>query len=233
MAPTGLVNEEHDVARCRVMLSLAAIVVVYVDPGEPLITRWFNLASGPFTIDPRIFLIMATHLTYSVLVLLGIGRFFPVRLAHYTAWIDLLFAVAITSMTHGVTGPSYPFFAFAIVTRALRGGLHQAAMLTTASLVFYLAVGLLTQAGGADVLIMRPLYLAISGYVVGYLGQQRLDLQTDMRQLAVAEQRHRIGRELHDGYAQALAGINLRLEGAVRRLRAGSADDALHETAAA
>lgn len=229
MLLTGLAQEEHDVARCRVLLSFTAILVVWIDPGEPLLARWFALASGPFTIDPRIFLIMATHLTYSVLVFLGLGRFLSMRLVPWTAWIDLLFAVAITTMTHGPSGPSYPFFAFAIVTSALRGGLRQAAAMTTASLAVYLAFGLVTHQGGADVLIMRPVYLAISGYVVGYLGQQRLDLQADMQQLEVAEQRHRIGRELHDGYAQALAGINLRLEGAVRRLRAGSTADALRE----
>lgn len=229
MVPSGLAQEEHDVARCRVLLSFTAILVVWIDPGEPLLARWFALASGPFTIDPRIFVIMATHLSYSVLVFLGLGRFLSLRLVPYTAWIDLLFAVAITTMTHGLSGPSYPFFAFAIVTSALRGGLRQAATMTTASLAFYLAFGLLTQQGGADVLIMRPVYLAISGYVVGYLGQQRLDLQADMQQLEVAEQRHRIGRELHDGYAQALAGINLRLEGAVRRLRAGAGAEALRE----
>jgi signal transduction histidine kinase len=229
VALIGADKEEHEVARCRVVLSFTAMLVVYIDPGEPLLARWFDFTSGPFTIDPRIFVIMATHLTYSVLVYFGLGRFLSVRVVPYTAWIDLLFAAAITTMTHGVAGPSYPFFAFAIVTGALRGGLSRATVMTAVSLLFYLVVGLLTQGGGADVLLMRPLYLAISGYVVGYLGQQRLDLQEDMQQLEVAEQRHRIGRELHDGYAQALAGINLRLEGAVRRLRAGSVDSALHE----
>ena len=59
---------------------------------------------------------------------------------------------------------------------------------------------------------MRPVYLAITGYLVGYLGQQRLDLQEEMRQFEIVEQRHRIARDLHDNFAQALAGINLRLE---------------------
>jgi len=30
---------------------------------------------------------------------------------------------------------------------------------------------------------MRPVYLGITGYLVGYLGQQRLELQEQMRQL--------------------------------------------------
>lgn len=48
-----------------------------------------------------------------------------------------------------------------------------------------------------------------------------------MRQLEVAEQRHRIARELHDGYAQAMAGINLRLEGSRRLLRTNAVTEAL------
>jgi signal transduction histidine kinase len=53
-----------------------------------------------------------------------------------------------------------------------------------------------------------------------------------MRQLEVAAQRHRIARELHDGYAQALAGINLRLEGSRRLLRADDVGEALSELTA-
>jgi two-component system, NarL family, sensor histidine kinase YdfH len=79
----------------------------------------------------------------------------------------------------------------------------------------------------ADVYIMRPVYLGITGYLVSYLGQQRLELQEQMRQLEIAAQRHRIARDLHDGYAQALAGINLRLESARRLLRTGGPSDVL------
>jgi len=82
---------------------------------------------------------------------------------------------------------------------------------------------------GADVYIMRPVYLAITGYLVGYLGQQSLELQARMRQLEVDAQRHRIARDLHDGYAQALAGITLRLEGTRRLLRSDASGEALEE----
>ena len=81
---------------------------------------------------------------------------------------------------------------------------------------------------------MRPVYLGITGYLVGYLWQQRLELQEQMRQLEGAEQRHRIARELHDGYAQALGGINLRLEdragGSCERETKGRSDDRPHRT---
>ena len=76
---------------------------------------------------------------------------------------------------------------------------------------------------------MRPVYLGITGYLVSYLGQQRLELQEKMRQLEVAQQRHRIARDLHDGYAQALAGINLRLEASRRLLGKNAAAEALSD----
>ncbi len=31
---------EYNIARCRVVLSLAAILVVYIDPETPLLARW-------------------------------------------------------------------------------------------------------------------------------------------------------------------------------------------------
>jgi signal transduction histidine kinase len=107
--------------------------------------------------------------------------------------------------------------------------MQQAMLITTASLAMYTCLILVSVHGDADVYIMRPVTLAITGYLLGYLGQQRLELQEQMRQLEVAEQRHRIARDLHDGYAQALAGINLRLESSRRLLRADAAGEALTE----
>lgn len=124
---TGLQQMEHNIARCRVVLSAAAILVVYIDPEAPLLAQWIPFVSGRFTMDPRLLVVMATHLIYSVGVFLGLGdRVFPNRLATVTTWADVLFGVAIATMTEGVTGPGYPFFAFAVVSSAMRGGLRQA-----------------------------------------------------------------------------------------------------------
>ncbi len=220
---------EHNIARCRVVLSLAAILVVYIDPEQPLLSHWIPFTSGPFTMDARLFIVMATHLIYSAVIYLALrgNPVLPPALAARTIWIDVLFAVVIAAMTEGVTSPAYPFFAFAVVASGLRGGLRQAMAVTAVTLGLYLSLIVVSARRGADVYIMRPLYLGITGYLVGYLGQQRLELQEQMRQLEVAEQRHRIARELHDGYAQALAGINLRLEGSRRLLRADAVSEAL------
>jgi signal transduction histidine kinase len=181
--------------------------------------------------DSRVFAVMAIHVLYSVVIYVGLRRGWrlPPGLLARTVWTDVLFGSAIAVLTEGVTGPSYPFFAFAVVTSGMRGGLRQAMLVTSVNLGLYLCLILVSVHGNADVYIMRPVYLAITGYLVGYLWQQRLDLQTQMRQLEVAEARHRIARELHDGYAQALAGINLRLEGSRRLLRAQGVGEALAE----
>lgn len=229
MTAVGLQQMERSIARCRVVLSIAAFLVVYIDPAEPLVGRWIQFVSGAFAMDPRLFAVMVVHLTYSLAAYALVGRVSLARSASFTTWADVVFAVILGAMTQGVTGPSYLFFTFAVVASGLRGGYRQVTVVTLVSLVLYVSLCLIEIEGGADVYIMRPVYLAITGYVVGYLGQQRLELQEQMRQLEIAEQRHRIARDLHDGYAQALAGINLRLEGARRLLRGNAADEALTE----
>src|SRR5947207_781227 len=76
--------------------------------------------------------------------------------------------------------------------------------------------------GRLDLFIRRPVYLAITGYLVSYLGQQRQQLEERMRVLEASAERMRIGRDLHDGYAQALAGVTLRLEATRRLLSTGA-----------
>lgn len=231
MTRPDLEHMEYTIARCRLVLSITAFVVVYVDPADPLLAQWMPFISGRFVMDPRVFAVMAVHVVYSVAIWLGLRRGWvvPEHLISGTVWTDLLFGVAVAMLTEGVTGPSYPFFAFAIVTSGLRGGFRQAMLVTTVNLGLYLCLLVASGDGSADTYIMRPMYLGITGYLVGYLWQQRLELEDQMRELEIAEQRHRIGRELHDGYAQALAGINLRLEGSRRLLRAERGGEAMSE----
>jgi signal transduction histidine kinase len=194
-------------------------------------SRWIHWTSGPFALDPRFLAVMGAHLTYSIVVYLATrdGRPLTAAIAARTVWVDVAFAVVIATMTEGVTSPSYPFFAFAVLTAGLRSGMRQAMLVTTVNIFLYLCLIVVTMRRGADVYVMRPVYLGITGYLVGYLGQQSLELQARMRQLEVDAQRHRIARELHDGYAQALAGITLRLEGTRRLLQSDASGEALEE----
>ncbi|TMA46243.1 MAG: hypothetical protein E6J83_06905 [Deltaproteobacteria bacterium] len=82
--------------------------------------------------------------------------------------------------------------------------------------------------------MVRPVYLAVVGYLTAYLAQARLSLETQVLKLETAKERNRIARALHDGCVQTLGGINLTLEnlsaahfrrprrGGARRSRAAS-----------
>ena len=100
-------------------------------------------------------------------------------------------------------------------------------LVTAASVGLYLFFILLSTGRGATAYVMRPVYLAITGYLVGYLGQQRLDLEEEIRSLEATQPRQRIGRDLHDGFMQALAGVNLRLESCRRHLLSNAVSEAL------
>jgi hypothetical protein len=105
-------------------------------------------------------------------------------------------------MTAGVTGPSYPYFAFAVVSSGLRGGMHQAMLITTVSLGMYMCLTLVSVHGTADVYIMRPVYLGITGYLLGYLTTAARDAGTDATardRRAAPSHRARSARRLRAG----------------------------------
>jgi len=47
MTGTSLLQMEQNIARCRLILSFAAFVALYIDPAPPLLSRWMVLTSGP------------------------------------------------------------------------------------------------------------------------------------------------------------------------------------------
>jgi signal transduction histidine kinase len=224
---------EQNVARCRIVLSVTALAAVFIDPTEPMLSRWIPLTGGSFAIDPYALTVMGAHLCYSVAVLYALSAdLVPrARLSSLTTWGDVLFGAAIAVFTEGVTSPFYAFFAFAVVESGLMNGFRRAMLVTSVSVGLYLSLIVVSAAGSANFYLMRPVYLAIMGYLVGYLGQQRLNLEAGIREVAAASQRQRIARDLHDGRAQAFAGINLRLESCQELLRRERSSDALYELA--
>lgn len=233
MTSTGRLQDEQNIARCRLALSLGALAAVYADPTQPFLSRWIPMVTGPFVMDPSVLAVMGAHLAYSVSVYVGLAhaRLSPDAVATKTMWGDVLFGAAIGALTEGVTSPFFLFFAFAVVVVGLRAGLRTAMLVTSASVGLYVCLILISTGRGAGMYIMRPVYLAITGYLVGSLGQQRLELEEKVRQLDAAAQRHQIGRDLHDNFIQALAGINLRLGACCRLLRTHAVAAALTDLA--
>jgi len=229
MRQTPVVEVERTIARCRIVLSVTALIAVYVDPTRPTLTRW--LTGGPFTLDPFALAVMLLHLAYSLAMYLVVRRelLAASEIATVSTLVDVLFGAVIALVTEGANSPFYVFFAFAVLAAGFRSGLRRASTVTGASVVLYLSLILVSHPEGLKFYIMRPAYLAITGYLVGYLGEQRMVLESRIRELEAASQRERIARSLHDGYMQALAGVNLRLETCRELLRRGHEGEAFAE----
>jgi signal transduction histidine kinase len=233
MKASHLVDLDLNIARARILLAPATLLSVYLDSATPDLTPWFRLTGGLLEIDRYALAILLLHLSYSVAThsvtsLRPTGR----RFGSITAAIDILFAVAIAVFTVGPTSPAYAFFAFAIIAVGCREGFQATLAVTLCSMVSYFVLIVVSADGEARDYLMRPVYLAITGYLIGFLGQQRVNFETRVRELETREERHSIARRLHDGYIQALAAVNLRIIGCRQLLEKGSVDHALAELAA-
>jgi signal transduction histidine kinase len=215
------VSESLDlnIARARIALSLLAMASLYVDPSN----------GGLFHLDAVALITLLCHLAYSLAMysVLRRGRA-TMRLPAISIGLDLFFATAVALLTEGQTSPSYVFFVFAIIAVGVRPSLRLTITVTLSSVALYLAViGL--SAGLTSFYTMRAVYLAIAGYLIGFIGQQRAIFEREVRELESRAERHSIARSLHDGYVQALAAVNLRLETARELLARKRPADALAE----
>ena len=208
------------IARARIALSLIAMLSLYVDP---------STAGGLFHLNAYALTTLLCHLAYSVGMYFALSRRFSrANLQVLSTSFDLFFATAIAFITEGQTSASYVFFVFAIIATGSRARSRPIATVTLASVVLYLLVIVLTQ-GITSVYIMRAVYLAIAGYLIGFFSQQRALFEAHVHELETRAERQSIARSLHDGYVQALAGVNLRLETCRALLGRNRPQDALSE----
>lgn len=174
---------------------------------------------------------MAAHLVYAIVVLVCVAsqRTASDRLAWISAGLDVAFGAAITLVTEGATSPARVFFAFAVLAVACRSGFRAAVVVTAVSVAVYVGLIFLAPRQTKSLYAMRSFYFAITGYLIGYLAQQRLNFEARVRDFETTTERQGIARSLHDGYVQALAGVSLRLEACRELLRRERPDRALEE----
>jgi signal transduction histidine kinase len=209
-----------NIARARIGLSVLAMLSLWVDPSGP---------GGLFGLTKTAAATLLSHLAYSVILLTVLSRRLAIaHLASISNLLDLFFAAAISFVALGESGPSNVFFVFAVIATAIRPGFKSTLATVIASVVLYEMV-IAFSIGLTVATMMRPVYLAILGYLIGFVGQQRAIFEAQVRKLERREQRFTIARSLHDGYVQALAGVNLRLEACCGLLARGRVDDTLGE----
>src|ERR1700730_1294947 len=210
-----------NVSRARIALSVVALISIYIDP---------TTGQGIFSIDRYALTTLVLHFAYGVTAYSLIRRrTSPEQVFAATTALDILFATAVAFFTEGPTSSSYVFFTFAIIAVGCRTGLRATLWVTFVSVGLYLLLIALSPQGVKSLYMMRPAYLAITGCVIGFLGQQRAIFEVRVRELETLAEREEIARALHDGYVQVLAGMNLRLEGLCELVARGRTDKALEE----
>ena len=108
-----LTDIDRYIARARTVLSLLALVSIYLDP----------VVGGPFTLELLALVVLGLHLAYSVATMLLTAHFgSSPRAARMCEALDVLFATAVALVTEGLNSPSYVFFCFAIVAAGCREG---------------------------------------------------------------------------------------------------------------
>ena len=225
---------ELTIARCRTFLSVFALLAVYVDPTRPTILPSLHLQGGPFTIGPHALAVLTTHLVLGIAVwaaLAGRAVAAPV-VAALTTWTDVIFAGLIAACTEGVSSPFYVFFVFAVTASGFRSGMRRTVVVIVASIVMYLSLLLVSGPDDMNFYIMRPVYLAVIGYLIAHLADRRVALERRVRGLEAEEERTRIASTLHDGSLQTLIAASLRLDGCRQLLREGRHDEALMDISA-
>jgi signal transduction histidine kinase len=228
---SAVIDLESNIARGRIVLSLVTLASVFVDPTTPHLAAWMPVSSGPFLIDTHLLQVLTVHTLYGVTIWIAVRRR-PETLDYLpgiSTVLDVAFAALVTLFTEGPTTPSFVFFAFVIVAVGCRSDFRATAISTAACTLLYLLLIALLTPGDWHLYVMRPAYLAITGYLIGFLGQQRVNFEERIRELETAAERQSIARFLHDGYAQGLAGVNLRLETCRQLLQNHRAAEALEE----
>jgi signal transduction histidine kinase len=196
-------NLDLNIAQARAVLSVLALASWYIDP----------VNGGWFFIDAPSMLVLSLHLVYSLVTLVLLDRrVWPERIGTICSVLDVAFAAVVTVVTEGPTSPSWLFFVFAIIAVDCRTGFRAAIAVTVCSAVLYFTLLAMFVAGLKNDYLMRSAYLAIVGYLIGFIGEQRTRFAARVHDLEAAAQRHAIARTFHDGYVQSLAGVNLRLE---------------------
>ena len=211
---------DRNIARGRIVLSLLAMLSLYIDP---------TTAGGLFHLSFYAAAILAGHLAYSIVIYVAVNRAGTADTLIKTTIVgDLAFATAVAFLTEGETSPSYVFFVFAIIAAGVRSHVRATIAVTLLSVTMYLIVIAISD-GVTNVYMMRAVYLAIAGYLIGFFGRQRTAFEASVREFESKAERHLIARSLHDGYVQALAGMNLRLETCRQLMMRKSGDRALDE----
>jgi len=163
------------IAPMRLVLAATALLIIYVDPSQPdrLERLTYSLLIG--------------YTAYSGLILLlalAAPRKLPATALH---WFDLIWYVALISVSSGTNSIFFLFFFFAILVASFRFGFVSGLMTTAAAAVLFVTLGYLTAPGEPDFelnrFLLRAVTLGVLGYMIAHWGASEIELKRRLRLL--------------------------------------------------
>ena len=165
---------ERVLATARAFLAVSSLVAIWIDPTEP--SRYASLAYG-------LILAYAVY-SLSVFAWVRMRSEFGINFLIAVQGVDVLWPAVIAIFTRPVSSPFFIFDAFVLLEAAYRWGFVETLATGAAEILLYFSVALIAVIGPGTLhamvgeelavnrLIIRPLYLAIMAYLLGYLGEQ-------------------------------------------------------------
>lgn len=153
----------------RFVLAFSALLIIWIAPSEPQRLVVLTYASLLF------------YCVYSLVLAFVAGRRglpVPQRLVW---WADVFFYSGLVALTEGTSSIFVFFYFFSILTASFSSGFREGLLVTLASVVLFITVGLIF--GPSDVefelnrTLIRPVYLLVFGYMIARWGGYELLLR--------------------------------------------------------
>ncbi|RST52302.1 histidine kinase [Variovorax sp. MHTC-1] len=154
------------VARMRLVLSVSALLAIFVDP------------SGLRGIGGFTWLLFSGYILHSFAVYLYAQLDAPFSQSKLVHWLDVFWYALIVLFTDGIHSFFFLFFFFAILTSSFRWGFDEGARVTLASVALFAACGLgSTTEEDLPRLLLRATFLLALGYMSIHWGGSKVELK--------------------------------------------------------
>jgi signal transduction histidine kinase len=192
--------DDRMVCLMRLVLSISALVIIYIDPSEP---DRFVAAT---------YAALALYVLYSAALLFFTRLHESARWERIVPWVDVGCYLVLVSLSSGTNSVFFFFFFFAILVASFRQGFRAGLGVAVVSAVSFTLVGYATAEGPQvewNKFLLRPVYLLALGYMMAYWGGSEIRLKRQLNLL----------REV-SGLANPRFGLAHTLGSVLRRLRA-------------
>jgi signal transduction histidine kinase len=180
---------ERVIATSRVVLAVAAFGVILLDPRQPT------------SIGSALYPVLGAYIVYSsvLLWLYSRGRLDPVTTSKPILVADIVWFTIIVHLSEGGTSAFILFYLFAVCSAAIRWGIRTTMKVAVFSATLYLVSIILVRwiTLGPDFTmhsahLMRPVYLILLAYLVGFIGEH--ELLAKLRLIEIISMQREAGR---------------------------------------